>query len=322
MSLKSYFLHASLLLMLLFAAGLPAQAQTVRIDVLSLNVFGLPAPLGQNVAERAARIGSTLSAYGLIGLQETFGNQTDAIAETFRQKGGSAYARFQPQHKRLLRSGLEIFSRYEILQTDFVAFALSSDSDALARKGVAFARVLIPNIGPVDFYDTHYQAEDDRSASDPRQKLRQLISGFWPGFALPHDELRLHDNEVMSAFVVRHERGYPTILLGDFNAGDDSPVIPDLLKRLGLQDAFRTLHPDDPGYSSDGELNPLRRSRTRHRHDYTLYKSGKRVSLRPLSSVLVYNRPGEIISDHFGIHTRFELSIRPVATGASNPIIL
>lgn len=314
MNLKSSLARCGLLLLFLFASGLPASAEieknTVHIDVLSLNVFGLPAPLGQNVAARAAQIGRTLSAYDLIGLQETFGNQTDTIAETFRQTGGSGYARFQPQQKRLLRSGLELFSRYPLLQTDFVSFSLSSDSDALARKGVAFVRVLIPNIGPVDFYDTHYQAEDDRPASDPRQKLRQLIGSFWPGFDMGHDSLRLHDNEVMSAFVARHEQGYPTILLGDFNAGDDSPVIPDLLKRLSLKDVFREMHPDDPGYSSDGELNPLRRSRTRHRHDYTLYKSGLRVSLRPLSSALVYNRPGEIVSDHFGLHTRFALRLQ------------
>ena len=88
---------------------------------------------------------------------------------------------------------------------------------------------------------------------------------------------------------------------------DNSPIIPELIQALGLKDSFRELHPDDPGYTSDGVLNPIKGGKSRSRLDYILYRPGKDVDVRPVLSQLAYNKPGEYVSDHFGLHTRFEL---------------
>lgn len=301
-------------LLCLAALSAPAAAAEIQIDVLSLNVFGLPAPLGKNVADRARQIGTRLSGYDLIGLQETFSRQTDQLRESFAAHGGEAFACFQPQTHRLLRSGLEIFSRYPLLATDFTPFRFSSDSDALAAKGVAFARVLIRPIGPVDFYTTHYQAEDDKPDLRRTRTLRQAAAGLVPGFDFAHEALRRHDNQVLTAFVRAHDRGYPTFVVGDFNAGDDSPIVAELRQSLGLSDSFRQLHPSAEGFTSDGERNPLRRSRSRFRHDYLLYRAGSRVDSQPLLAELAFDRPGEIVSDHFGVHARFALRRRSTAS--------
>jgi len=293
----------------------PATGQTagkISLDLLSLNVFALPKPVGKNIAQRSAVIGATLGRYDIAALQETFSGDTRAIGETLAATyAGPNYQTYRPSERRLGTSGLQVFSRYPIVAKDFKGFVYASDEDALAKKGVMFTRIQVPEVGPVDIYNTHYQANGDKELPWHQKALRQAANLIFPGMTMPHEALRRHDNEVLISLMQKHDQGYPTFVLGDLNAKDGSPIVPELMAALGLKDSFRELHPSDPGFSSDGERNPIKAakgSKSRSRLDYILYRPGKDVDVRVTQSALAYDTPGEFVSDHFGVHSRFELS--------------
>ncbi|MBT9545413.1 MAG: endonuclease/exonuclease/phosphatase family protein [Candidatus Sericytochromatia bacterium] len=295
---------------------LPAPTQPtvgkISLDLLSLNVFALPKPVGKNIAQRSAVIGATLGRYDIAALQETFSGDTRAIGETLAATyAGPNYQTYRPSERRLGTSGLQVFSRYPIVAKDFKGFVYASDEDALAKKGVMFTRIQVPEVGPVDIYNTHYQANGDKELPWHQKALRQAANLIFPGMTMPHEALRRHDNEVLISLMQKHDQGYPTFVLGDLNAKDGSPIVPELMAALGLKDSFRELHPSDPGFSSDGERNPIKAakgSKSRSRLDYILYRPGKDVDVRVTQSALAYDTPGEFVSDHFGVHSRFELS--------------
>ncbi|MEZ0369333.1 MAG: hypothetical protein ACAI44_09640, partial [Candidatus Sericytochromatia bacterium] len=49
----------------------------VRLKVLSLNVWGLPAPIGTDLDQRMERIGEAIKDYDIVLLQETFDHRTE-----------------------------------------------------------------------------------------------------------------------------------------------------------------------------------------------------------------------------------------------------
>ena len=89
----------------------------------------------------------------------------------------------------------------------------------------------LPEVGPVDVYNTHYQAQEG------------------------YEKIRIYDNSVMADFVKQHDKGYPTFLLGDFNSAPDSPEYKDLMSRLPLRDAFAERNPGAPGFTIDPSVN-------------------------------------------------------------------
>lgn len=288
----------------------PSKSSMMTLKVLSLNVFGLPQPIGKNIAARSRLIGQHLPAYDLIGLQETFSRQTAWIRKQLSYSSSQPYYHYKPQAHKITSSGLEVFSKYPILKQDFKAFQLGSNSDALAKKGVAFVRVMIPGIGPLDFYDTHYQAENDKPLSPIQQLLHKGLTVILPGFDLPHEQLRLHDNQILVELFHQHDQGYPAIFTGDFNTPDSSVVYQDLTTRLQLQDAFRELNPDQPGFTSDGVTNPIKKGQNQKRIDFIFYRSGQQVDIKAIGSQVVFNQAGSFVSDHFGVRADLNLSLR------------
>lgn len=278
----------------------------VTLDLLSLNVFGLPKPLGKNITERSAVIGSTLGRYDIAGLQETFSKDTREIGKMMALNGTN-YQSHKPKHRRLINSGLEIFSKHPILTRDFKPFRYGTDSDALAGKGVAFVRVQVPGVGPVDIYDTHYQANNDKPMPWYKKAAKKVSSMVMPGYDKSHEEIRLHDNQVLGELMKKHDQGYPTFVMGDFNTVETSEVYRDIVTRLGLTDSFRELNPTAPGFTSDGPANPIKKSNSQKRIDFIFYRPGKDIDVKAVMSQVAYNKPGEFVSDHFGVHTRFEL---------------
>lgn len=289
-----------------------AVAGEVTLDLLSYNVFGLPKPLGKNITERSTVIGATLGKYDIIGLQETFSRDTKAIGQKLAATGAS-YSNFKPTAKRVIGSGLEIFSKYPIAETDFQPFRYGSHADALSKKGVAFSRVNVPGIGFVDIYDTHYQAEDDHPKSTFQKAVSKLASLIFPGFDMSYTAIRQHDTQVLADLMRKHEQGYPTFVMGDFNDGDNTSIYATLLQKLGVKDSFREVNPTAPGHSYDGPANPLTESKTQERYDYIFYKPGKNVDVKAVHSELAYNKEGLFMSDHFGVTTRFVLKPKAVA---------
>ncbi len=285
-------------------------AQTPQIvDVLSLNTFGLPKPVGKDIAERHLRIGKSIAEYEIVGFQETFAKESKNLA-IGANLAGLSYHIHAPQDQRLLTSGLSTFSAYEIVASDFKPFHYSSHADALAQKGVSFSRLNIPGVGLIDVYNTHFQAMKDKADGAAEKALLKATSWIIPGFDMPRDEIRAHNAQILLDLIKEKDQGNPILVLGDFNTHDQQPVY-DLLIKAGLKDSFHEVNPTNPGYTSDGKTNPYKTNpENRKRVDYVFYRPGKETEVKVLSSKLAFDQAveGLFVSDHYGVHTRFEFS--------------
>lgn len=292
-----------------------SQPSGVEFDVLSLNTFGLPKPLGQAIAARHSRIGQAIGNYEVVGFQETFSADSKHLAKGAALAGLSFHVH-APAERRLLNSGLSTFSQYEIVETGFRPFSYGSHADALAAKGVSFSRIRVPGGGLIDVYNTHFQAARDKADGALDKLWLKAMAQIFPGYDMPRDQIRVHDAEVLIQYVKDNDAGHPLIVLGDFNTQENQPVYQQLRTALGLQDAFREANPSEPGYTSDGLSNPYKHDPDkRKRVDYIFYRPGETQTLKVLSSELAFDQAvdGLFVSDHYGVHTRFRLEPKPLS---------
>lgn len=269
------------------AVPIPVQLKdsTGELKILTLNVWGLPGPLVKDRKARFQRLGQTLQGYDIVTLQETFSNDIEILRQSTRF----------PYHLRWnnsglrLGSGLYVLSKYPILRHEFRLFGNCTVADCLARKGVLFTRIDHPSLGAVDIYTTHYQAENIPVA----------------------EKIRIEENNrVMQEFIAQNNSPYPTILTGDFNFWPDYPEYQDLNRRLPLIDVWRSLYPDQPGYTSD-PANPYKKGQSQaERLDYIFVLKQNTYQTTLLNAQITHNQPveGYFLSDHFGVsaHLRFE----------------
>ncbi|PIQ29277.1 hypothetical protein COW36_17160 [bacterium (Candidatus Blackallbacteria) CG17_big_fil_post_rev_8_21_14_2_50_48_46] len=263
----------------------PAQLKDSKgeLKILTLNVWGLPSILVKDRKARFERLGQTLNDYDVVTLQETFSNDIEVLRKSTRF----------PYHLRWnnsglkLGSGLYVLSKYPIIRNDFRQFGNCTVADCLARKGVLFTRIDHPSLGAIDVYTTHYQAENKPVA----------------------EKIRINeDNKVLQEFIAQNNSPYPTVITGDFNMIPDYPEYLDLNRRLPLIDVWRTLHPQDPGYTSDPS-NLYKKGKTQGtRLDYihVLKQNTYKTSL--IEAQVTHNKPieGYFLSDHFGVSARLQ----------------
>ncbi|HSB80258.1 MAG TPA: endonuclease/exonuclease/phosphatase family protein [Candidatus Methylomirabilis sp.] len=116
------------------------------------------------------------------------------------------------------------------------------------------------------------------------------------------------------AQLVRNRRGpFPSVLMGDFNAGEDSPAIAAITQIGGLVDAFRTVNPSVPGLTVWQRIDAPT-SMVKRRGDYLFVCPGTEYPGKVLSSRVVLNTPqhlpdGSVLwpSDHYGVLARLEV---------------
>lgn len=250
------------------------------LEILTYNCWGLPGFLGTDKKLRMRQIASAIRPYQIVALQETFTKH----AEIIEQESGFPYWH-RHNNKGLIKigSGLFTLSRLPILETDFREFTQTAGWDSLSHKGVLFTRLLIPGQGEVDVYNTHYQAED-------KEHL-----------------VRMDDNRVLAELVRHHDRGNPTIIMGDFNMEPTFPEYGDLLRRLPLVDAYARQHQGDPGYSWDPANSRVPDKDPPQRLDYIflLKQPGVEVEGGGVELVMTSPQQGGHLSDHFGLKGRF-----------------
>lgn len=271
----------------------PAQAifpeKTAEIKLLSLNVWGLPAPIGTALQPRMERIAKAVRGYDVVVLQETFDSSSDDIIA----KSGYPYG-IQEQNPGWgqVRSGLTTLSRWPIIKSGFYPFSHCYSTDCLARKGVLFTRILHPELGPIDVYNTHYQSMRRSEAA----------------------EVRYTQNQAMQRFVFQNNGYYPTILGGDFNLSPDSGEYQDLQTRLPAFDAFGSKHPEHVGFSMHAGPPGLKPGNSQ-RIDYLFLLKNARYTADVLASELEFAQPveGLNLSDHLGVSARLRI------TGPVNP---
>ncbi|MBM3276023.1 MAG: endonuclease/exonuclease/phosphatase family protein, partial [Candidatus Sericytochromatia bacterium] len=170
--------------------------------------------------------------------------------------------------------GLTILSRHRIVETAFRPFKECADTDCLAQKGVLFTRLDVAGFGPVDVYDTHYQAHG------------------------PYTKERLHDNSVLQAMFKEQDAGHPAFLLGDFNFPEGGTEYADLMNRLGPRDLYRAHRPTEKGGTS----------KSGSRIDYVFCVPARDYDVTVLDSAVMFEGTG--LSDHNGVRVDVRITAR------------
>lgn len=275
----------------------------MRLRVLTLNVWGLPWPVGRDVSERVRAIGDALPRLELdvAALQEVWdAGARGALVEAGR-RAGLAHAWHNPSART--GGGLLVLSRLPILGRRFEGFELAGlpemihHGDFYGGKGFALLTLGTP-AGEVALVDTHLQA------------------GYRPR---PLDEYVGHRTAqaVELASALRSEMR-PLILAGDFNFEEDFEEYSVLTGLGGLEDAASRLgrrqdtrRPENP-YTT-GEVSRGARI------DFLFFRGGRERSLAPVQIERVLDEDFEIggraasYSDHAGLRAEFEVT--PGGTG-------
>jgi endonuclease/exonuclease/phosphatase family metal-dependent hydrolase len=111
----------------------------------------------------------------------------------------------------------------------------------------------------------------------------------------------------VSRRLLAYARRRPLILMGDLNTTEDATGLHELRDELGLVDAFRVAHPDQPGFTDGQDVyapNPTARGRI----DYVLVGPAASGRAPVVQSRIVFNMPsrdadGDPLwpSDHYGV---------------------
>ena len=62
--------------------GLAARQAGVTLDLLSYNTYGLPSPIGKDLAKRFTAMPAALEGHDVVGLQETFTNESKRLLDS------------------------------------------------------------------------------------------------------------------------------------------------------------------------------------------------------------------------------------------------
>jgi endonuclease/exonuclease/phosphatase family metal-dependent hydrolase len=150
---------------------------------------------------------------------------------------------------------------------------------------------------------------------DPRILVHAQVATPWgrlPVFSTHISGLPCQSDAV--ARLIGERRGdLPGILMGDFNATEESPTIQRLTREAGFVDAFRLANPDAAGPTVWQPVTapaPLARRRV----DFVFLVPGRKHAGRVLESRVVLDQPGRRPdgtplwpSDHYGVLARLAL---------------
>lgn len=140
-------------------------------------------------------------------------------------------------------------------------------------------------------------------------KLREKTTGrllhFW-NTHLDHESQEAREKGVALILDRMAKRGSdePIIFTGDFNAGEDNPVIATIKKSpLKLMDSWRHLHPDTPAAES-GTMHTFTGAHDKAKIDYIFVPQSAKVLE---AEILHRNKDGNYPSDHFPIRATVEV---------------
>jgi endonuclease/exonuclease/phosphatase family metal-dependent hydrolase len=156
---------------------------------------------------------------------------------------------------------------------------------------------------------------------DPRVLLHVTVRTPWGdmGVASTHTSRGFCQADRVVELMEERRGVFASVLMGDFNAVEDSTGILRLTHQAGYVDAFRAANPGDPGATV---FQPVRAPvpMARRRVDFVFLLPGHVVPGRVLSSRVVLNTPGTLAngevlwpSDHYGVLA--ELDVFPAFGG-------
>ncbi len=243
------------------------------LDVLTLNVWGLPWPLSSHRRRRFDGIVEHLASRAdhVVGLQEVWGGSWKHL----------------PGLRRAARSGDSGLALGGALaqhaEPSVRHFQRARGTDALKKKGVLSADLAVAGVGVVRVLVTHLQA-GRRAASVRAHQVDEVLEEAQRS---PH----------------------PTLLLGDFNlhedTGDDRAA-EDRIASAGFTDAAVQAEATHPTWEPDAPY-----TRGRHpaqRFDRIYLRGGSHHSLRASASAVL--RPERPLSDHHPVWVRILIEPR------------
>ena len=203
------------------------------LSILTLNCWGLKY-LSKYRVERLAEIGRRLAAHSppldIVGLQECW-TYHDYIGIREATKDVLPYGKFY--HSGIFGGGLVILSRWPIEESSMFRYPLNGRPTAFFRgdwyvgKGVASARVRIPDGQLIEVFNTHLHAPYEREPND--SYICHRTAQAW---------------EIAKLMCDAGKRGSLVVGLGDFNMVPMSfaHVLIEA-KGGGIQDVWRVLKP-------------------------------------------------------------------------------
>jgi endonuclease/exonuclease/phosphatase family metal-dependent hydrolase len=245
------------------------------IDVLTMNLWGLPWPISRHRRARKQRFADHVAdrPYDIVGIQElwwpwrrSFALEPLLLPRSGRDSGLALAGR--------MASGDEPTVRH---------FRAGNGIERLKRKGVLSARVRAEKTdAALAVHVTHLQA-GPRAGHVRARQVDELLD------------------------VVASERG-PAIVMGDFNfhaEDDDDQRSCERLTGAGFEDAAPTEPDASATYSSS---NPyVRRKRCHERFDRVFLRGGSGVTLLA-RAVRVLSDVAAPFSDHHPLHVRVQVS--------------
>jgi len=144
---------------------------------------------------------------------------------------------------------------------------------------------------------------------EPRLLLYATLQTPWGQLAVvsTHTSGNVIQHRGVAKILGSRRQALPVLIMGDFNALEDSPAMATLTQEAGLLDAFRNAHPTAPGFTCDQTLRVPTPTVTQ-RIDYLLMLPGTEVPGRVCASQLILNTPrrfpdGRCLwpSDHYGV---------------------
>lgn len=217
------------------------------LRILTLNCWGLKY-ISQHRAERLSEIGKRLATYSpqldIVGLQECW-TFADYVAIRNSTRSILPYGKFY--HSGIFGAGLAILSRWPIRESSMFRYPLNGRPQAFFRgdwfvgKGVACARILLPDGVSVEVFNTHLHAPYEREPND--SYICHRTAQAW---------------EISKLMRAASDRGSLVIGLGDFNMVPLSFAHVLVESRAGVRDVWRVIK---PGSSIGASIDPPEKER-------------------------------------------------------------
>ncbi len=302
--------------------------------VLSFNTWLLKTPFGFSIAEhvdaRAQLIPSAIATLNpdIISLQEVWSTEhRDQLIRDF-QKLGYPYAAFRADTNTLLNpleivrakfgNGLLIISKYEIhsevLQLRFQTHTRADERAVI--KGAILARILVPGLGWMDFFNSHLGAVTfDKHSHE-----------YYP----KHIRNRFAQAQELSHFLLTHKKNdfcigaldldghYHVYEKGNYTGklSDDYHLFTSQEKGMDFIDVHRHVHGIDntPHWTFDKKNPYVSGGYFSHAPneviDYIFVNRNQKII--PVHSEIVFQEPQgrekpHMLSDHYGVLATFEI---------------
>lgn len=208
------------------------QPEISSINILTLNCWGLKY-LSKHRADRLSEIGNRLAActpqLDIVGLQEcwTYG---DYLAIRDQTRSFLPYGKFY--NSGIFGAGLAILSRWPIRESSMYRFPLNGRPQAFFRgdwfvgKGVAHAKILLPDGVFVEVFNTHFHAPYEKEPND--SYICHRTAQAW---------------DIAKLMRAASDRGNLVVGLGDFNMVPLSFAHVLVESRAGVRDVWRVVKP-------------------------------------------------------------------------------